>query len=99
MDLESEKSSIEAFVVKGNYHAAMNIAISALNDDAFESILKVGDYLPVHAFNAIIEIPFPRYAFIEIQDYLDPVGVAVVVGYIIFFTYMSYRNLVKRDFN
>ncbi len=32
MDIESEKSSIDAFVVKGNYHAAMNIAISALNE-------------------------------------------------------------------
>lgn len=32
MDIEAEKSSIEAFVVKGNYHAAMNIAISALNE-------------------------------------------------------------------
>lgn len=32
MDIESEKSSIAAFVDKGNYHAAMNIAISALNE-------------------------------------------------------------------
>ena len=32
MDIESEKSSIATFVDKGNYHAAMNIAISALNE-------------------------------------------------------------------
>lgn len=32
MDIESEKNSISAFVDKGNYHAAMNIAISALNE-------------------------------------------------------------------
>jgi hypothetical protein len=73
--------------------------ISAFRDDAFEAILPYGDYLPVHAFNAIIEIPFPRYVFIEIQDYLDPVQVAVVIGYIILFTWLSYRNLVKKDFN
>ena len=73
--------------------------ISALRDNAFEAILPIGDYLPMHAFNAIIEIPFPRYVFIEIQDYLDPVQVAVVFGYICLFTWLSYRNLVKRDFN
>lgn len=73
--------------------------ISAFRDDAFEAILPFGDYLPVHAFNAIIEVPFPRYVFIEIQDYLDPLQIAVVVGYIILFTWLSYRNLVKRDFN
>ncbi len=32
MDIKTEIKSIQAFVVKGNYHAAMNIAISALNE-------------------------------------------------------------------
>jgi hypothetical protein len=31
MDIESETKIIQQFVDKGNYHAAMNIAISALN--------------------------------------------------------------------
>ena len=32
MDIQAEKVTIETFVDKGNYHAAMNIAISALNE-------------------------------------------------------------------
>lgn len=32
MDIESETKIIHEFVAKGNYHAAMNIAISALNE-------------------------------------------------------------------
>ena len=32
MDIESETKSIYEIVDKGNYHAAMNIAISALNE-------------------------------------------------------------------
>jgi len=32
MNTESEIKSIQEFVEKGNYHAAMNIAISALNE-------------------------------------------------------------------
>ena len=31
MDIESETKTIQEFVDKGNYHAAMNITISALN--------------------------------------------------------------------
>ena len=31
MDIESEKQRVKGFVDKGNYHAAINIAISALN--------------------------------------------------------------------
>ena len=46
--------------------------ISALRDDAFEAILPIGDYLPMHAFNAIIEIPFPRYVFIKFRITLTP---------------------------
>ena len=32
MDIESETDRIQEFVDKGNYHAAINIAISALNE-------------------------------------------------------------------
>ena len=32
MDIESETKIIQQFVDKGNFHAAMNIAISALNE-------------------------------------------------------------------
>ena len=32
MEIETESEIIQEFVDKGNYHAAMNIAISALND-------------------------------------------------------------------
>lgn len=32
MDIEAEVKSIQGFVDKGNYHAAINIAISAMNE-------------------------------------------------------------------
>ncbi len=32
MDIEAETASIQEFVDRGNFHAAMNIAISALNE-------------------------------------------------------------------
>ena len=32
MDIESEKQSIQAHIDKGNYHAGINLAISAMNE-------------------------------------------------------------------
>lgn len=32
MNIDAERKTIQLFVDKGNYHAAMNIAISALNE-------------------------------------------------------------------
>jgi len=32
MDIDSEKDKINVHIVKGNYHAAINLAISALNE-------------------------------------------------------------------
>jgi hypothetical protein len=32
MDIESETDRIQGFVDKGNYHAAINLALSALNE-------------------------------------------------------------------
>jgi len=50
MNIKAETKTINEFVEKGNYHAAMNIAISALNEcrrnedqagiDAFLAVIK-----------------------------------------------------------
>ena len=32
MDIESEKQSIQTHIDKGNYHAGINLAISAMNE-------------------------------------------------------------------
>lgn len=32
MDIKSEKERIQSFVERGNYHAAINLAISGLNE-------------------------------------------------------------------
>jgi hypothetical protein len=32
MDIDAEQARVQDFVDKGNYHAALNIAVSALND-------------------------------------------------------------------
>ena len=77
-------------------YPALEYALGASFPDSMDPILP---YLPQHAINALIKVPFQRYAFMEIQDYVDIVSVLVVCAYIVLFIYLAYRNLVKRDFN
>lgn len=50
MDIESEKDSINIHVGKGNYHAAINLAISAMNE-----CRRHHDQNGVDAFLAVIQ--------------------------------------------
>jgi hypothetical protein len=75
-------------------YPALEYSLGASLPDYMDPILP---YLPQHAINEIIKVPFQRYAFMEIQDYVDPLSVLVVCAYIALFIYLAYRNLVKRD--
>ena len=75
-------------------YPALEYALGASLPDSMDPILP---YLPQHAINELIKVPFQRYAFMEIQDYVDPLSVLVVCAYIVLFIYLAYRNLVKRD--
>lgn len=50
MDIQSETNRIQKFVDKGNYHAAINIAISALNE-----CRRIEDQAGVDKFIAVIK--------------------------------------------
>ena len=50
MDIESEKEKIQIHVDKGNYHAAINLAISALNE-----CRRNGDQVGVDTFLVVIK--------------------------------------------
>ncbi|MEN8248539.1 MAG: hypothetical protein ABFS32_06375 [Bacteroidota bacterium] len=77
-------------------YPALEYVFGAILPNSMDPILP---YLPMHAINALIKLPYHRYAFQEIQDYVDPVSVMVAIGYIVVFILLAYRNLVKRDFN
>jgi len=54
-------------------------------------------YFPLHAINNLITIPFPKYAFMEIQDSVSMTFVGVVMVYIVLFVYAIYARLQKSD--
>jgi hypothetical protein len=51
----------------------------------------------MHVMNSIIQLPFTKYGFMEIQDYISPEAVALSFAYIALFVYLNYVLLKKRD--
>jgi ABC-type transport system involved in multi-copper enzyme maturation permease subunit len=54
-------------------------------------------FFPMRSVWNLIPWPFPRYAFQQVQDYVSPLSVAIVLGWTIVFNYLSYRKLTKAD--
>lgn len=62
-----------------------------------ESIDFIGDYFPLQAMSNMIEIPFPKYAFQEIKDYVVLPFVGVSLAWIGLFIYGIYTKLKNSD--
>jgi ABC-type transport system involved in multi-copper enzyme maturation permease subunit len=54
-------------------------------------------FFPMGSISNLVPVPVYRYAFQEIQDYVDPVAVAIAVGWLILFNYFSYLKLKRSD--
>ena len=54
-------------------------------------------FFPMRSIWNLINWPFPRYAFQQIQDYITLKSVLIVAGWIFLFNYCSYLRLKKAD--
>lgn len=54
-------------------------------------------FFPMESISNLVPIPFPRYAFQQIQDYVSWSSVAIAVGWTFLFNYFSYLKLAKSD--
>jgi ABC-type transport system involved in multi-copper enzyme maturation permease subunit len=68
--------------------------IKANIDDVIPWIIP---FFPMESISALVPIPFYRYAFQQIQDYVDPVSVAIAAGWMVLFIYFSYLKLTRSD--
>jgi ABC-2 type transport system permease protein len=72
----------------------IEVIIKANIDDYVPGIIP---FFPMQSIWNLIEFPFPRYAFQEIKDYIDPLSVAIVVFWTALFNYLSYFKLKRAD--
>ena len=54
-------------------------------------------YFPIRAINNLIAVPFTKYAFREVQDFVAIHDVVVVIVYLAGFTFLNYWLLKVRD--
>lgn len=54
-------------------------------------------FFPLESITALVPMPFYRYAFMEIQDYVKLSSVAIALCWTFIFNYLSYLRLKKAD--
>lgn len=54
-------------------------------------------FLPLESISNLVPIPFTRYAFQEIRDYLTFSSIAIALGWAFLFNYFSYLKLKRSD--
>jgi ABC-2 family transporter len=73
---------------------------------AMEFILKVPlpdslefltEYLPYSSLSNLIDVPFPKYVFMEIRDYVDMKDVLINIAYIPILIGIGYQSIANRN--
>jgi len=54
-------------------------------------------FLPLESLSNLVPLPFQRYAFQEIRDYLTVSSIAIALGWTFLFNYFSYLRLKHSD--
>lgn len=63
-------------------------------DDQFPDAIP---FFPLQSITELVPLPFYRYGFVEIQDYIKLSSVAIALGWTFIFNYLSYFRLKKAD--
>ncbi|MBN8576660.1 MAG: ABC transporter permease subunit [Cytophagales bacterium] len=77
---------IEAIIKVNIFRASVNDQIGWLKP-----------LFPLESITNLVPMPFARYAFQEIQDYVAITAVVVAIGWAILFNYFAYLKLTKSD--
>ncbi|MBS1489748.1 MAG: hypothetical protein JSS93_04425 [Bacteroidetes bacterium] len=70
-------------------------AIVKVNIPESAGFLK--DFFPMQAISNLVALPFARYAFQEIQDFVAISAVVIALGWAFLFNYFSYLKLTRAD--
>jgi ABC-2 type transport system permease protein len=70
------------------------IIIAKFVPDSLDSIKQ---FFPMESISNLVAMPFARYAFQEIQDYVSWAAVAIVLVWIFLFNYFGYLKLKRSD--
>lgn len=73
------------------------IKVNIFRENFEPSIGWIQQFFPLESISNLVKLPFYRYGFQEIQDYVSIVSVLIAIGWAILFNYFSYLRLKKAD--
>ena len=73
------------------------IKVNLFRESLNPSIGWLKQFFPLESITNLVPLPFARYAFQEIQDYVSITAVAIALGWTFLFNYFSYLKLKKSD--
>lgn len=68
-----------------------------LRENIDEALPWIVPYLPLESLSNLVPVPFQRYAFQEIRDYLTVSSIAIALAWTVLFNYFSYLRLKLAD--
>lgn len=68
-----------------------------IKENIDEYVPQIIQFFPLESIMNLVPMPFARYAFQEIQDYVSLTAVAIAIVWIGLFNYFSYLKLKKSD--
>jgi ABC-2 type transport system permease protein len=68
-----------------------------IKENIDEYVPQIIPFFPLESIMNLVPMPFARYAFQEIQDYVSMTSVGIAVVWIFLFNYFSYLKLKKSD--
>jgi ABC-2 type transport system permease protein len=73
------------------------IKINIFRESLNLNIRWLKQFFPLESITNLVPLPFARYAFQEIQDYVGPTAVAIALVWTFLFNYFSYLKLKRAD--
>lgn len=73
------------------------IKLNIFRSGTEDSIGWLKQFFPLESITNLVPLPFARYAFQEIQDYVSITAVLIAIGWTFLFNYFSYLKLKRAD--
>jgi hypothetical protein len=87
-----QRSGLSIVILFSSY--LIELIIKKNIDDYVPGIIK---FFPLESIMNLVPLPFARYAFQEIQDYVSATSVAIALGWTFLFNYFAYLRLKHTD--
>jgi hypothetical protein len=68
-----------------------------IKENIDEYVPWIIQFFPMESISNLVPMPFARYAFQEIRDYITVASVAIALSWIFLFNFFSYLKLKRAD--